>query len=99
MASPAGFQMCLPSMRNKNFEPMPIAPASACSQASSARNSRLSESPVISGERGSIGTPNQREHSACVISAAPIASALLSGRAPKSSQPILKISKVESAAI
>ena len=32
MAKPAGFQMCLPSMRKTNFEPIAITPASACSQ-------------------------------------------------------------------
>ena len=70
MAKPAGFQMCLPSMRKTNFEPMAMTPASACSQASSARSSRLSDSPVISGERGSnSGSLNQRVQSAWVASA------------------------------
>ncbi len=99
MAKPAGFQMCLPSMRSTNFEPMPMTPASAWIQASSARNSRLSDSPVISGERRSSGMPASREQTICVSSEAAIAQALLSGRAPKSIQPRLKITSVESAAI
>ena len=53
MAKPAGFQMCLPSTRSTNFEPIAMTPASACSHGSSARSSRLSDSPVISGERRS----------------------------------------------
>ncbi len=90
MAKPAGFQMCLPSMRKTNFEPMAMTPASACSQGSSARSSRLSDSPVISGERGSnSGSLNHQVQTAWVASAAAMASALLSGRAPKSSQPRL----------
>ena len=90
MAKPAGFQMCLPSMRKTNFEPMAMTPASTCSHGSSARNKRLSDSPVISGERGSnSGSPYHRVQSAWVASALMIASALFNGRAPKSSQPIL----------
>ena len=54
----------------------------------------------MSGERGSkCGSANARVQMAWVASALPIASALFNGRAPKSSQPKLKISKVESAAI
>ena len=54
MAKPAGFQMCLPSMRNTNLDAMAMTPASAGSHAASARSSRLKDNPVISGERRSI---------------------------------------------
>ena len=92
--------MCLPSIRSRNFEPMAMTPARAESHGSSARNSRLSDKPVISGERGSnCASEKQREHRAWVASAAMMASALLSGRAPKSTQPMLNTSKVERAAI
>ena len=73
-----------------NLEPMAMTPASACSQGSSARSSRLSDRPVISGERGSnAGSLYHQVHKPWVARAAAMASALLSGRAPKSSQPVL----------
>src|SRR5262249_49929856 len=61
---------------------------------------RLSDSPVMRGERRSIcGSPKAREQIAWVASANAIASALLSGLAPKSIQPKLKASREASAAI
>jgi hypothetical protein len=100
MAKPAGLKMCLPPIRKTNLEPMAITAASAGSHGSSARNRRLSDNPVISGERGSkLGRENRFVQSACVASAAAIASTLLSGWAPKSSHPRLKMRSAESAAI
>jgi len=99
MAKPAGFQMCLPSMRSTNFEPIAMTPASAWISGSSVRSSRLSERPVISGERRSIGVLVRRAQMICVSSAAPSASTVFAGRAPKSIQPRLKMTSVASAAI
>jgi hypothetical protein len=100
MAKPAGFQMCLPSIRRTNLEAIATMPAIAGSHGSSARNRRLSDNPVMSADRRSIrGSPNQREQTACVASALVIASALCNGLAPKSIQTKLIASKVESAAI
>ena len=77
MAKPAGFQMCLPSMRKMNLEAMAMTPATAGSHAASARSNRLNDNPVISGERRSmLGKPASREQTAWVASADRIASAL-----------------------
>jgi len=100
MANPAGFQMCLPSIRSRNFERIAIAPAAACSQGSSARRSRLRDNPVISGERRSIcGRPKRREQAACVASALASASVVANGRAPKSSHAKLTANRAPSATI
>ncbi len=100
IASPAGFQICLPSSRSTNLDRIATAPAAAWIHGSSARSSRLSDNPVMSGERRSIvPSRHAHEHKACAASALAIASALLSGRAPKSRQAKLKASRLASAAI
>jgi len=67
-----------------------MVPASACNHASSARSNRLSDRPVMSGERiSSCGRAKTRVQIACVAIAAPIASGLLIGRTAKSSDPKL----------
>src|SRR5262249_28531573 len=100
IAKPAGLKTCLPSIRSRNFEPMAITAARAESQGSFVRNSRLSDNPVIRGERKArCGSGKARVHNAWVASAATIAAALLMGCAPKSSQPRLKASNVDNAAI
>jgi hypothetical protein len=64
-----------------------------------ARNSSLKDKPVISAERKSARCSNRRAQTTCVVSAPAIATALCSGRAPKSIQAKLTASKVASATI
>ena len=77
MANPAGLKIWRPSARRANFEAMAAIPASAGSQAEFARNSRLSDKPVMSGERRSIRVdPDRRVQTTCVSNAVAIANAL-----------------------
>src|SRR5215472_17016622 len=61
MARPAGLKTCLPLIRSRNFDETAITPATACIHGSSARNKRLSDNPVIRGERRSSGIFASRE--------------------------------------
>ncbi len=83
-----------------NLERMAMTPAAACIQGSSARSSRLSDRPVMRGERRSIaGSRQSFEQIACVISALAMARRLGSGFAPRSIQPMLRARRMPSAAI
>ena len=65
----------------------------------SARNRRLRERPVMSGERQSKAMPSHREAPACVSRQAAAASALARGVAPKSIAQMLIASRQASAPI
>src|SRR5258708_36336153 len=84
MARPAGLNTCLPLIRRRNFEEMAITPPTACIHDSSARNKRLSDSPVIRGERRSTGIFVSREQATWVSRLAARANVLAIIRAPKS---------------
>src|SRR5260370_23337720 len=99
MARPAGLNTCLPLIRRRNFEEMAITPPTACIHDSSARNKRLSDSPVIRGERRSTGIFVSREQATWVSRLAARANVLAIIRAPKSITAKLIVKRLASAMI
>src|ERR1700730_17076768 len=99
MARPAGLKTCLPLIRNRNFDEIAITPATACTHGSSARSNRLSDSPVIRGERRSSGIFVSREQTDWVSRLAARANALAIIRAPKSIIAKLIVKRLASAMI